>query len=66
MGYLGVESSLTGRRWVGPSVEAERQAEAMEQATGLPVVDPTQAAVSMALGYITLNLSHTLQGGENA
>ncbi|WP_238367313.1 single-stranded-DNA-specific exonuclease RecJ [Mesobacterium pallidum] len=36
MGYLGVESSLTGRRWVGPSVEAERQAEAMEQATGLP------------------------------
>jgi len=34
--YLGVESSLTGRRWVGPSAEAERQAEAITQATGLP------------------------------
>jgi allantoin racemase len=43
-----------------------RYRDALEQATGLPVVEPTQAAVSMALGYITLNLSHTLQGGENA
>jgi single-stranded-DNA-specific exonuclease len=33
--YLGVESSLTGRRWVGPSVEAERQAELLAQQTGL-------------------------------
>ncbi|WIV51565.1 single-stranded-DNA-specific exonuclease RecJ [Marivivens sp. LCG002] len=36
MGYLGVTHSLTGRRWIGPSVETERLAEAMEQATGLP------------------------------
>ncbi|MBS0125431.1 single-stranded-DNA-specific exonuclease RecJ [Thetidibacter halocola] len=36
MAYLGVESSLTGRRWVGPGVEQERQAEALVQATGLP------------------------------
>ena len=43
-----------------------RYRDALEQATGLPVVEPTQAAVSMALGHITLNLSHTLQGGENA
>ncbi len=34
MGYLGVESSLSGRRWVGPGVEVERQAEALGQAGG--------------------------------
>ncbi|MBN8185693.1 single-stranded-DNA-specific exonuclease RecJ [Salipiger thiooxidans] len=36
MSYLGVESSLNGRRWVGPGVEQERQAEAMAQQTGQP------------------------------
>lgn len=35
--FLGVESSATGRRWVGPGAEADRQAEAMAQATGLPL-----------------------------
>jgi len=30
----------------------------LEEATGLPVVEPTQAAVSLALGQIRLNLSH--------
>jgi single-stranded-DNA-specific exonuclease len=34
--FLGVESSLTRRRWVGPGVEADRLAEAMAQATTLP------------------------------
>ncbi len=34
--FLGVSSSLTGRRWVGPDAEALRLSEAMEQATGLP------------------------------
>jgi single-stranded-DNA-specific exonuclease len=34
--FLGVKSSLTGRRWVGPGVEADRQCEAMQQATALP------------------------------
>ncbi|MDV7145702.1 single-stranded-DNA-specific exonuclease RecJ [Tropicimonas sp. TH_r6] len=34
--FLGVEQSLTGRRWVGPDAEQERLAEAMAQATGLP------------------------------
>lgn len=34
--FLGVEASLTGRRWVGPGVERERQAEALMQATRLP------------------------------
>ncbi|WGW03697.1 single-stranded-DNA-specific exonuclease RecJ [Tropicibacter oceani] len=36
MAYLGVESSLTGRRWVGPTSEVERQSEALVQAHGYP------------------------------
>lgn len=36
-GYLNVSSSLTGRRWIGPTVETERQAEALAQATRLPL-----------------------------
>ncbi len=34
--YLGVETSLTGRRWIGPGAEEDRLAEAMQQATALP------------------------------
>ncbi|MFD0979608.1 single-stranded-DNA-specific exonuclease RecJ [Tropicimonas aquimaris] len=34
--FLGVEQSLTGRTWVGPSIEQERRAEAMAQATRMP------------------------------
>ncbi|MFQ1700019.1 single-stranded-DNA-specific exonuclease RecJ [Loktanella agnita] len=34
--FLNVASSATGRRWVGPSVEEDRLAEAMAQETGLP------------------------------
>jgi len=33
--YLGVEQSLSGRRWLGPSVEIDRASEALTQATGL-------------------------------
>jgi single-stranded-DNA-specific exonuclease len=33
--YLGVESSLTGRRWVGPGADVARLAEALVQRTGL-------------------------------
>ncbi len=36
MNFLGIESSLTGRAWVGPSAEVERQSEAMVQQTTLP------------------------------
>ncbi|MEX0319311.1 MAG: single-stranded-DNA-specific exonuclease RecJ [Ruegeria sp.] len=36
MSFLGVEQSLTGRRWVGPSVELERASEMMAQQTSLP------------------------------
>jgi single-stranded-DNA-specific exonuclease len=34
--FLDVESSATGRRWIGPTAEEDRLAEAMEQATRLP------------------------------
>jgi single-stranded-DNA-specific exonuclease len=35
--FLNVETSLSGRRWVGPSDEQSRKAEAMAQITGLPL-----------------------------
>lgn len=34
--FLNISASATGRRWVGPSVEEDRLAEAMAQATTLP------------------------------
>ena len=34
--FLGVEASLSGRRWVGPDAAEDRLAEAMAQATRLP------------------------------
>ncbi|WP_419738233.1 single-stranded-DNA-specific exonuclease RecJ [Ruegeria sp.] len=36
MSFLGVEQSLTGRRWVGPSPEVERATEMLVQQAGLP------------------------------
>ncbi len=35
--FLNVTNSLTGRRWTGPGLEAERLAEAMAQQTRLPM-----------------------------
>jgi single-stranded-DNA-specific exonuclease len=35
--FLGVEASATGRRWVGPGLEADRLAEALAQETRLPL-----------------------------
>lgn len=34
--FLAVETSLSGRRWVGPTIEEDRLSEAMAQATDLP------------------------------
>lgn len=34
--FLGVENSLTGRKWLGPTAEIERQSEAIGQHTTLP------------------------------
>ena len=52
--FLNVETSITGRRWVGPSGDQNRRAEAMAQITGLPLalcrtlaargVEPNEAA----------------------
>lgn len=36
MDYLGVGTSLTGRRWVGPDIEVARAAELLSQRTQLP------------------------------
>ncbi|MEM1004188.1 MAG: single-stranded-DNA-specific exonuclease RecJ [Pseudomonadota bacterium] len=36
MGFLGVERSLTGRRWVGPAPDVERASEMLTQQTDLP------------------------------
>jgi len=56
--FLNVESSITGRRWVGPSVEQDRMAEALAQSTHLPLplcrilaargIDPQDAASFLA------------------
>ncbi|MEM6277774.1 MAG: DHH family phosphoesterase, partial [Pseudomonadota bacterium] len=45
--FLNVESSLTGRRWVGPSPDTRRQAEALSQRLDLP---PALCAVLARLG----------------
>ncbi|SCY50122.1 single-stranded-DNA-specific exonuclease RecJ [Paracoccus tibetensis] len=37
MGYLGVDGSLTGRRWIGPEADLERRAEGLAQQAGLPL-----------------------------
>jgi len=36
LSFLGVEQSLTGRRWIGPSSELDRAAEMLAQQTDLP------------------------------
>ncbi len=38
----------------------------LQDATGLPVVEPAQAAVNMALGQIRLTLSHKVQRTDHA
>ena len=38
----------------------------LQDTTGLPVVDPAQAAVSMAVGQIRLNLSHEVRRTDHA
>lgn len=37
MTFLGIEQSLTGRRWIGPDDAADRLAEGLAQRTGLPL-----------------------------
>ena len=57
--FLGVETSLTGRRWTGPPAEVTRQAEALAQRSDLPpavanvlarrgISDPAEAEAFLA------------------
>ncbi|TDE40982.1 single-stranded-DNA-specific exonuclease RecJ [Antarcticimicrobium sediminis] len=65
MAFLGVEQSLSGRRWVGPSVELDRAAEAMTQATELPrplcqVLARRGVPVEEAMAFLTPQLRDLL------
>ncbi|QBX35594.1 single-stranded-DNA-specific exonuclease RecJ [Paracoccus liaowanqingii] len=58
MAFLGIDSSLTGRRWTGPEADLERRAEGLAQQAALPLpvarvlaeraVDPAEAAGFLA------------------
>ncbi len=56
-GFLGVDSSLTGRCWIGPSIERQRFAAATEQATGLP---PALCSTLARLGVRAHEAEHYL------
>lgn len=65
MSFLGVEQSLTGRLWVGPSPEIERAAEMMAQQTDLPravcqVLARRGVPVSEAPGFLDPKLKELL------
>lgn len=47
--FLGVETSLTGRRWVGPTIEQTRLAEALAQQVPLP---PAVAGILAKRGVV--------------
>ncbi len=44
--FLGIEASVTGRRWLGPGVASERAGLAISQETGLPEVVARLLAVN--------------------
>jgi single-stranded-DNA-specific exonuclease len=61
-GYLGVDRSLTGRRWIGPTVDVTRQAEALEQQTGLsPAMCNTLARLGVRADAVAQFLEPTLR-----
>ncbi|MDW3182167.1 single-stranded-DNA-specific exonuclease RecJ [Roseobacter sp.] len=65
MSFLGVEQSLTGRRWIGPPVEIARAAEAIAQQSGLPdavaqVLARRAVPPAEAKGYLTPSLRDLL------
>lgn len=60
--YLGVDNSITGRRWIGPDLETDRRAEAMAQLTTLPrPVCQTLARLGVAAQEAEAFLSPTLR-----
>lgn len=61
-GYLGVNQSLTGRRWVGPAPDVARHAEALAQQTGLPpAICQTLARFSVPVEDVETYLEPTLR-----
>ncbi|MFV1462995.1 MULTISPECIES: single-stranded-DNA-specific exonuclease RecJ [unclassified Phaeobacter] len=65
MNFLGVETSLTGRRWIGPDVDTARAAEMMEQQTTLPpavcqVLARRGVPAHEASGFLTPQLKELL------
>ncbi len=65
MAFLGVETSITGRRWVGPAADTERAAEALVQTTGLPrpvalVLARLGVPAELAQGYLAPQLRDLL------
>ncbi|MFN3525852.1 MAG: single-stranded-DNA-specific exonuclease RecJ [Paracoccus sp. (in: a-proteobacteria)] len=65
MAYLGVDSSLTGRRWIGPAPELERRAEGLAQQAALPlpvarVLAERSVAPEDAAGFLTPRLRDLL------
>jgi single-stranded-DNA-specific exonuclease len=65
MAFLGVERSLSGRRWVGPGAEDDRLAEALAQAAQLPdalcrVLARLRVAPEAAAGFLSPQLRDLL------
>ncbi|WP_293573092.1 single-stranded-DNA-specific exonuclease RecJ [Phaeobacter sp.] len=65
MSFLGVETSLTGRRWIGPDLEIARASEMMEQQVGLPpavcqVLARRGVPAHEAQGFLTPQLKELL------
>ena len=61
-GYLGVDRSLTGRRWIGPAADIARQAEALGQKTGFaPALCHTLARLGVLADEVTTYLEPTLR-----
>ncbi len=70
MSFLGVETSLNGRRWLGPGIDLERAAEHMQQQTGLPmplcqVLARRGVPPHEALGFLTPQLKELLPDPRN-
>jgi single-stranded-DNA-specific exonuclease len=65
MAFMGVEQSLTGRAWIGPSIEVDRATDAISQGTGLPralcqVLARRNVPVAEAEAFLTPSLRDLL------
>ncbi len=65
LSFLGVETSLTGRSWIGPGVEQARAGEHLAQETGLPpavcqVLARRGVPAHEATGFLTPQLKELL------